>query len=300
MSEDRSKCPVCSGRLRLVRNLELYFECVKCKGFSTKIVYDEGQIKDYYAAYITDDVDEFSDEIRSRVSQKIRDLVAMNNAKSLYDFGFGSGIFLKEANQLGLNCFGYEYSDGLVEKGVGLGAIIEDTTQLHSQNSPKVDIFIVIETLEHLVLPRGVLETAFNRLNEEGVLYMTTPNARSLNRRLLGGRWSVFNPPEHITIFSAESVWVLLQDIGFTDISISTSGFNPHDLLRVIRTRSKSTDSDFSYDGAKRTETSRSFISLSDKNALFRFLFKTVNSVLTLLGSGDTLKVTARKPSSTF
>lgn len=297
MSEDRSKCPICGSQLRMIRNIDLYSECVKCKSLSTRIVYDEEQIKDFYASYITDDVDEFSDEIRSRVSQKIRDLMAINNAKSMYDYGFGSGIFLKEASRLGLDCFGYEYSDGLIEKGVTLGATIEGTEQLNSEGSPRVDIFIVIETLEHLVLPREVLQTAFRRLSKEGVLYMTTPNARSLNRRLLGGKWSVFNPPEHITIFSAWSVRGLLQEIGFTNISVSTSGFNPHDIVRVIKTRAKSANSDFSYDGAKRTETSRSLISLSDSNVLFRFLFKTVNSLLTLLNSGDTLKIVARKPS---
>jgi SAM-dependent methyltransferase len=213
----------------------------------------------------------------------------------MYDFGFGSGIFLKEAVRLGLDCFGYEYSDGLIEKGMGLGATIEDAEQLHSHSSPKVDIFIVIETLEHLVHPQEVLQTAFHRLNERGVLYMTTPNARSLNRRLLGGRWSVFNPPEHITLFSAESVRFLLRDIGFTDISISTTGFNPHDLVRAVQSKSRSTDSDFSYDGTKRTETSRSLISLSDGNILFRFLFNMVNGLLKLFKNGDSLKVIARK-----
>lgn len=296
MSEDRSKCPICDSKLRLLRSIDLYSECVRCKSLSTKTVYNEEQIKEYYSSYITDEVDEFSDEIRSRVSQKIRDLTAINNAKSMYDYGFGSGIFLKEGSRLGLDCFGYEYSDGLIEKGVLLGATIEDAQQLNAEESPRVDIFIVIETLEHLVLPKSVLETAFRRLNKGGVLYMTTPNARSLNRRLLGGRWSVFNPPEHITIFSADSVRILLQEIGFGNISVTTSGFNPHDLIRAIRTRSKSANSDFSYDGTKRTETSRSLITLSDRNVLFRLLFKAVNGLLTLLSSGDTLKIIARKP----
>ena len=296
MSEVRSKCPNCDGALRPISHVNLYLECVNCKSLSAKVVYDEEQIKDYYASYITDDVDEFSDEIRSRVSQKIRDLMTINNAKSMYDYGFGSGIFLKEANQLGLDCFGFEYSDGLIEKGVILGATIEDAEQLNSEDSPQVDIFIVIETLEHLVLPREVMQTAFQRLNEGGVLYMTTPNARSLNRRLLGGRWSVFNPPEHITIFSTESVRILLHDIGFTNISISTTGFNPHDFVKAIGTKSRSADSDFSYDGTKRTETSRSLISLSDSNALFRFLFKIVNSLLKSFEGGDSLKIIARKP----
>jgi len=245
-------------------------------------------------------VDEFSDEIRSRVSQKIRELMKINNAKTLYDYGFGSGIFLKEANRLDLKCFGFEYSDGLIEKGAMLGATIENDEQRNSEYSPRVDIFIVIETLEHLVHPQEVLQIAFRRLSEKGVLYMTTPNAKSLNRRLLGDRWSVFNPPEHITIFSAESVRILLRDIGFIDISISTSGFNPYDVIRAMKTRFISTNSAFSYDGGKRTETSRSLISLSKSNFLIRFLFNTVNSLLMLLDSGDTLKVIARTPPKSF
>lgn len=296
MSQDRFNCPICGGELRVIPKFDLYSECVKCKCLSTKFLYNEDQIRDYYSSYITDEVEEFGSEIRGRVTQKIVDLGSINSAKSLYDFGFGSGIFLQEAILLGLDCFGYEYSDGLVEKGMGLGATIENLTQLHSQDSPKVDIFIVIETLEHLVLPREVMQTAFNRLNKLGVLYMTTPNGRSLNRRLLGGRWSIFNPPEHITVFSAAGIHVLLQEIGFTNISISTTGFNPYDLLGAIRKSPRSTDSGFSYDGTKRTETSRTLISLSDRNILFRLLFKLVNGLLELFRSGDSLKIIARKP----
>jgi len=240
-------------------------------------------------------VEEFSPEIRARVSQKILDLSRMNQAENLYDFGFGSGIFLKEASRLGLECYGYEYSDGLVEKGANLGATIENAEQLYSERSPKVDIFLVIETLEHLVQPREVMQTAYNRLKRGGVLYMTTPNARSFNRRLLRGSWSVFNPPEHITLFSAEGVRVLLQEIGFTEISISTSGFNPHDLLGALRRRSTSTVSDFSYDGTKRTETSRSLISLADRNIFLSISFNLINGLLRFLKSGDSLKIMARK-----
>lgn len=154
MSQDRSRCPICDGELKAIPHFDLYSECAECKCLSTKFVYNEGEIRDYYSSYITDEVEEFGPEIRARVAQKILDLSTINNAKSMYDFGFGSGIFLKEASLLGLDCFGYEYSDGLVEKGVDLGATIENSAELHSQNSPKVGIFIVIETLEHLVLPQ--------------------------------------------------------------------------------------------------------------------------------------------------
>lgn len=295
MTSDRRNCPICNGKLGVIRNFDLYSQCIKCKSLSTKFVYSESEIRDYYSSYVTDEVEEFSSEIRARVSQKILELSLINNAKSMYDFGFGSGIFLQEASRLGLKCYGYEYSDGLVEKGTNLGATIENSEQLHSEKSPRVDIFLVIETLEHLVQPRTVMQIAHNRLNEGGILYMTTPNARSLNRRLLRGSWSIFNPPEHITLFSAEGVLVLLQEIGFTQISISTSGFNPHDLIETLRKRSTSSDSDFSYDGTKRTETSRSLISLADRNVLLNFSFKLVNSLLRFFEIGDSLKIIARK-----
>jgi hypothetical protein len=295
MTSDRRNCPICNGKLRVIRNFNLYSECIKCKSLSTKFMYSESEIGDYYSSYVTDEVDEFSPEIRARVSQKILELSLINSGKSMYDYGFGSGIFLQEASRLGLECYGYEYSDSLVEKGIRLGATIENADQLHSEKSPRVDIFLVIETLEHLVKPRAVMKVAHERLNEGGVLYMTTPNARSFNRRLLRGRWSVFNPPEHITLFSVEGVQVLLQEIGFTQISISTSGFNPHDLIATLRKRSTPTDSDFSYDGTKRTETSRTLINLADRNVLLSFSFKLINSLLKFFKNGDSLKIIAIK-----
>jgi len=295
MTSGRRNCPICNEKLRVIQNFRMYLECIKCKSLSTKFVYSESEIEDYYSSYVTDEVEEFRSVIRSRVSRKILELSSINNAKSMYDFGFGSGIFLQEASRLGLKCYGHEYSDGLVERGKSLGATVENSAQLYSEKSPKVDIFLLIETLEHLVQPRTVMTIAYNRLNVGGILYMTTPNATSLNRRLLRGSWSVLNPPEHITLFSAEGVRVLLQEIGFTQISISSSGFNPHDLIETLRKRLKSTDSHFSYDGTKRTETSRSLISLADRNLLLSLSFRLVDSLLRFFKIGDSLKIIARK-----
>ena len=291
----REICPVCNSKLRRRKKMELYLECIGCRCLVTKILYSEEQIRDYYSAYKTDAIESISNDIRNRISGKIIELTKISGAGNFYDFGFGSGIYLIEAQKLGLKCFGYEYSDHLNEKIKELGVVIESDSELHSPNSEKMDIFIVIETLEHLINPTETLKTARARLRNGGVLYMTTPNARSLNRKILAGKWSVFNPPEHLVVFSRESVRKTLTELGFSNIQILTTGFNPHDFISNIRKTSTLENSNFSYEGVNRTNMSRKLISLAERAIFIKYLFRLINWCLVVSGQGDSLKISAVK-----
>ena len=292
----REFCPVCNSRLRHKKRMELYLECIGCRCLVTKIEYSEESIREYYSAYKTDAIESIDGVIRKRISSEIIKLTKkIDDARNFYDFGFGSGVYLIEAQRLGLNCFGYEYSDHLNKRIKDLGITIESDTELHSPSSEKMDIFIVIETLEHLIVPTETLRTAHARLRNGGVLYMTTPNARSLNRKILAGKWSVFNPPEHLVVFSRESLRKTLMELGFSDIQILTTGFNPFDFISNIRGTATLKNSSFSYEGVDRTNLSRKLISLAERAIFIKSLFRLINWCLVVTGQGDSLKITAVK-----
>ena len=292
----RECCPVCNSRLRHKKRMDLYLECIGCHCLVTKIVYSEERIREYYSEYKTDSIESIDDVIRNRISSEIIKLTKkISDARNFYDFGFGSGIYLIEAQRLGLKCFGYEYSDHLNKRIKDLGITIESNTELHSLSSEKMDIFIVIETLEHIIYPAETLKTAHARLRSGGVLYMTTPNARSLNRKILAGKWSVFNPPEHLVIFSRESVRKTLMELGFSDIQILTTGFNPFDFISNLRGTSTLKNSSFSYEGVDRTNLSRKLISLAERAIFIKYLFRFINWCLVVTGQGDSLKISAVK-----
>jgi hypothetical protein len=67
------------------------------------------------------------------------------------------------------------------------------------------------------------------------LLYLTTPNAKSLNRRCLGLEWSIFKPPEHITIWTARGLRAALSGAGFQCRRTRTEGFNQCEILSRLR-----------------------------------------------------------------
>jgi 2-polyprenyl-3-methyl-5-hydroxy-6-metoxy-1,4-benzoquinol methylase len=60
----------------------------------------------------------------------------------------------------------------------------------------------MVEVLEHAREPRTLIRAARQLLRPGGSFYVTTPHARGLSERLLGMKWSVVSPPEHLQLFS--------------------------------------------------------------------------------------------------
>ena len=59
------------------------------------------------------------------------------------------------------------------------------------------DVITASEILEHLDDPLGELTEIARILRPGGLLWATTPSARSLSFRVMKERWTVISPPEH-------------------------------------------------------------------------------------------------------
>ena len=143
----------------------------------------------------------------------------------------------------------------------------------------------MIEVLEHLRKGRAELERAAQLLRPGGALYLTTPNGGSLNRRLLGGRWSIIAPPEHRAIWSPKGVQMALLHSGFGRIDVRTTGLNPADLISRLRSRRQGAHS--------RVALGYHLNAALSSSRPRRALKKIANVCLSAFGIGDSLKVWA-------
>jgi SAM-dependent methyltransferase len=204
------------------------------------------------------------------------------------DVGFGEGALLDIAEKRGWVCHGSELSAPPLEYGDRRGWTVSSAPE----NDPRFtkgsfDVVTMIELLEHAHSPRLVLSQAASWLRPGGLLYLTTPNARSLNRWLLGATWSVFRPPDHLTIWTARALGQVLRAEGFDGQRLRAEGFNPCDIVSRLKPRS-----------GPEPEMNRNRVGVElneylSASPVRRALKRSANLVLSALGIGDSLKVKA-------
>jgi SAM-dependent methyltransferase len=204
------------------------------------------------------------------------------------DIGYGEGGLLEIAEQPGWSCYGVEISPQALAYGKQRGWVVAADGEADLCFPLQgFDVITMIEFLEHVLVPAQFLQAAARWLRPGGLLYATTPNAGSLNRRLLGLEWSIFHPPEHITIWTARGLREALAQSGFQTRQIRTEGFNPCEILARWRSR-----------GGRAVMADRNQTALSINRALAhnpwrRALKAGINRGLSALRIGDSLKVWA-------
>ena len=209
------------------------------------------------------------------------------------DIGFGAGALLEAAESLDWNVFGTEISESAIESvkdknwQVKLGDFNSDMFQV------EFDVVCLIETIEHLADPESMIKKIYQKVRPGGVLFGTTPNSSSLNRRTLNESWSILGVPEHLNIASKAGLSSLLHRNGFRKVSIKSSGFNPFDLIlkfksmgwQSAKSENLSSRVDFGYNLNEKMLSS-TFLSL---------IRSSVQNSLNLFNLGDSLVFTAEK-----
>ena len=85
------------------------------------------------------------------------------------------------------------------------------------------DVVTLIDVIEHLPDPLGALKAAHRLLKPGGVLYIVTPNIRSLSAMILRGKWWGLRPG-HIHYFSPKTLAAMLEKSGFETLRLGSYG----------------------------------------------------------------------------
>lgn len=276
-------CPACgAGETRPFAEKHSY-RLVRCRRCATLFTAEEaGNVYDDYYGETNLNVPAF-------VAKRLDDIVATfapwRRSGRLLDVGFGAGELLDAARRAGWNASGVEVAFVAVEQARRRGLDAFHGLLADAGYEPaSFDVVVVSEILEHISGARALLADVARVLRPGGLLWATTPHGRGLSARILGARWSVIDPPEHVQLFSIRGLRQLLGETGFGDIDISAEGVNPREILRGGR-----------MSGLERTDAAYALNAFFEERPARRAVKRAVNRVLSALRLGDSLKVTARR-----
>jgi 2-polyprenyl-3-methyl-5-hydroxy-6-metoxy-1,4-benzoquinol methylase len=245
----------------------------------------------YQPEYLT--VPDFA---QRRLNEIARRFAPYRQHNRLLDVGCGNGGMLLAARESGWQAQGLEVSTPAVEHVRKLGFEVRQGF-LQDARFPDAhfDVITVIEVLEHVPdLPAFVAELS-RLLRPGGYLFATTPHGRGISWRLLGTRWSVVSPPEHLQLLSVAGTRDLLRRNGFGRTKILTQSVNPREIVHVLRSKG---EPKAETEGFDRGETSRELNAALSGNPAGRLFKGAVNGVLQGARMGDSLKIGAvRQPS---
>jgi len=162
---------------------------------------------------------------------------------TLLEVGCSYGHFLAEARDRGWSVQGVELSESAVGFGRAvLGLSIEQgrISDLKERDSSTFDAIAAWHVLEHDPLPRHFLETAFDLLRPGGILALRVPNLGSLVAKLSGPDWQWLSPPEHVCMYTRETLSLLLEQTGFEIVATRTARGNARNMwFEILRARAK-------------------------------------------------------------
>ena len=142
----------------------------------------------------------------------------------LLDVGAATGFFVDIATKEGFDAEGVEISAYAAASGRAKGLRILTGTLADISAQKTFDVITMFDVIEHVRDPRADLLHARARLRQGGLLVLNTPDAGSLYARVLGERWHLIVPPEHLDYFTRRAMRILLEQTGFETCVVTTIG----------------------------------------------------------------------------
>ena len=144
----------------------------------------------------------------------------------------------------------------------------------------KFDLVILSEVIEHTNDPNSLIKSISNLQNKNGLIYITTPNYNSLERKIYKSIYGIFSYPEHLSYFTINSLDILLQKHGYKKIYGFSSNVS---LYRFLEYFNKSNLNKININ-----KSSDKIQSISKKSGLI-YIKNLISLILRLLNLGNTL-----------
>jgi 2-polyprenyl-3-methyl-5-hydroxy-6-metoxy-1,4-benzoquinol methylase len=164
-------------------------------------------------------------------------------SRSILEIGCSYGFFLGAARRQGWRVEGVEigeYAGKYARQELHLPVRTGTLFDLSHLNGESFDAIVAWHVLEHEPDPLGLLHRAHGLLRPGGIIGLRVPNMESLVARLAGPHWQWLSPPEHIYLYSAQTLAVLLTKAGF-EIVLKESARGPahNTWFEIVRARTK-------------------------------------------------------------
>jgi 2-polyprenyl-3-methyl-5-hydroxy-6-metoxy-1,4-benzoquinol methylase len=228
----RRHCELCERDteqqlLYAIRSCAIY-RCEACGLGSTALpadvnvlqIYDESYFRggqsDGYGDYLASE-DVLRREFRGSIERLRRHVPSRGR---LLEVGCAYGFFLAEARPY-FDCVGVEVSAAAVEHSRRLGLDVRQgvLSQEIANDLGTFDAVVMLDVIEHLDRPADTLRLLASILRPNGVVMISTGDWGSAVARVMGRRWRLMTPPQHLFFFSRRTLTSMLQKAGFEVLS---------------------------------------------------------------------------------
>ncbi|HBY98449.1 MAG TPA: hypothetical protein DEP84_31660 [Chloroflexi bacterium] len=141
----------------------------------------------------------------------------------LLDVGCGSGNYLLAMRALGWQVLGVEPNEVAAVRARAAGLTVIATSLEKALIPPaSIDVVTFWHVIEHLPDPLATLRHVRMLLRPTGRLLVEVPSLASVQARFFRGVWFHLDQPRHLTMYTPQTLRLLLEQAGFTIITLTT------------------------------------------------------------------------------
>lgn len=177
-------------------------------------------------------------QVHHFIRAPIMALLHRHRCKNILDLGCGNGAFTGLLAAEGFDVTGVDHSlsgVGIAQRQyAGLTFAQHDITNLlDTAYLGRFDAVVSIEVIEHLLLPRKLMENALGALKSGGLFVLTTPyhgywkNLALAITNKFDNHWHPLRDYGHVKFFSKATILSLFAEYGFESIEFQTVGRIP-------------------------------------------------------------------------
>lgn len=144
--------------------------------------------------------------------------VPRGGIRRVLDIGCALGWSLDAAREDGFETAGVEVDESVVRKVAERHRVLRDSALFEDA---AFDLVTLVDVIEHVRDPLGMLREARRLLRPGGWAVLTTPDLSSLSARLMGPRWPHFIP-EHVVYFDRESIRRVVRSAGLQPLRVES------------------------------------------------------------------------------
>jgi SAM-dependent methyltransferase len=133
----------------------------------------------------------------------------------LLDIGCAYGYFLQEAKRH-FDVAGIELAEDAAAhcRHAGLNVLTGVADETSLARLGLFDVIVLLDVIEHLPSPRETLERCAAHLDPGGIIVITTGDFGAPSAKLVGARWRLMTPPQHLWFFSQPSIRRMAAALG--------------------------------------------------------------------------------------
>jgi spore maturation protein CgeB len=230
------KCPICNHEASFYcsKDRANYYKCNFCGTVFQQPLPTLQEMMDYanteysnglYKEYLdASDLKYATFEYRlEKVMEAFRKQNHSGMSPRILDVGCSNGRFIEVAIRNGIDAWGLELSENAIAAAApdARARIYHgDANKIESLGVEKFNVITAFDLIEHLFDPIGFLNNLRRIITQDGILVMTTPDASSFFRAVMGKSWSMLQPFQHTILLSRKASKILMQEARYTNISV--------------------------------------------------------------------------------